>query len=255
MEDRSPLPGPMAGADSTVVSAPALAGDEPVYGHRNRAVGAIRDVVVGMSDGLTVPFALAAGISGAVASTGIVVAAGMAEIAAGSIAMGLGGYLATRSETEFYSSKLAGERAEVDRDPDEAEEEVRGLLAPYQVPSGDSDTILRVMRRNPRLWADFMMKFELGLEPEDRGRGLRSAFTIGGAYIAGGLIPLTPYVLMHSIEEGLFVSIACTLSALFVFGYVKGRFTGARPIVSALQTVMVGAIAAAAAFVLAKAIA
>jgi predicted membrane protein (TIGR00267 family) len=110
------------------------------------------------------------------------------------------------------------------------------------------------MRRNPRLFADFMMKFELGLLPEDVGRGFRSALTIGGAYIVGGLIPLTPYILFHSIAQGLVVSIVCTLVALFVFGFVKGRFTGARPLVSALQTVMVGALAAAAAFALAKAI-
>lgn len=227
---------------------------EAIYGKRNRAVGAIRDVVIGMSDGLTVPFALAAGISGAVASNGIVVTAGMAEIAAGSIAMGLGGYLATRSEMEFYSKKLAGERSEVIDQPKEAEDEVRGSLAVYDLTPADSDAIVQVMARNPNLYADFMMKFEVGLLPEDSGRGLRSALTIGGAYIVGGLVPLSPYILFHSILEGLLVSIACTLAALFVFGYVKGRFTGSRPWVSALQTVMVGAVAAAAAFTLAKAI-
>ncbi len=227
---------------------------EAVYGKRNRAVGAIRDVVIGMSDGLTVPFALAAGISGAVASNGIIVAAGMAEIAAGSIAMGLGGYLATRSEMEFYAKKLAHERSEVVDEPKEAEDEVRGSLADYALSASDADAILEVMRRNPRLYADFMMKFEIGLLPEDGGRGFRSALTIGGAYIVGGLIPLSPYILFPSILEGLLVSIGCTLAALFIFGYVKGRFTGASPWVSAFQTVFVGAVAAAAAFTLAKAI-
>src|SRR5665647_336396 len=174
----------------------------------------VRDVVIGMSDGLTVPFALAAGLSGAVDSTGIVVTAGLAEIAAGSIAMGLGGYLAARSDAEHYASERARE-----------ELEVREVLLSYGLTAEESAPIVQALSTRPGAWVDFMMRFELGLETPDPRRGLTSALTIAGAYIVGGFIPLGPYLVWSSVKTGLLCSVAVTLLALAVFGYVKGHFT------------------------------
>lgn len=218
----------------------------------HRGAGAIRDVVVGMSDGLTVPFALAAGISGAVASTGIVVTAGLAEIAAGSIAMGLGGYLATKSEEEHYQNELAREEREVVEKKPFEEAEVRDVLTAYGIPPNDGERMLDVMRSHPRFWVDFMMKFELGLHRDEENRGIKSALTIGGAYVVGGLFPLLPYMLTRSATTALVFSVVLTMGALAIFGFVKGKFTGAPALRSAMQTTVVGAIAAGAAFGLAK---
>jgi VIT1/CCC1 family predicted Fe2+/Mn2+ transporter len=215
----------------------------------------VRDVVIGMSDGLTVPFALAAGLSGAVASSRIVVTAGLAEVAAGSIAMGLGGYLAARSDAEHYASELAREEREIADVPDAEAREVSEILESYGVEAGDAATVVASMRRTPERWRDFMMRFELGLEEPDPRRALRSAITIALSYIVGGLIPLSPYFVTATVGAALKLSVGFTLVALLVFGYVKGRFTGARPVRSALQTVLIGGLAAAAAFAIAKAIA
>ena len=214
----------------------------------------VRDIVIGMSDGLTVPFALAAGLSGAVASTGIIVTAGLAEIAAGSIAMGLGGYLAARSDAEHYASELARERAEVAAVPETEAEEVRQVFQGYGLTSKESGPIVEALRKRPAAWVDFMMRFELGLEKPDPKRALTSALTIAGANMGGGFIPLAPYMFSASAPAALPFSVAVTLSALLIFGFVKGRFTGARPHRSALQTALVGGLAAAAAFLIAKVI-
>jgi len=218
------------------------------------ASDAVRDVVIGMSDGLTVPFALAAGLSGAVASTGIIVTAGLAEIAAGSIAMGLGGYLAGRSDSDHYASERDREHREVRDKPAVEASEVAEIFREYGLSDEEIEPILRSFQKRPNEWIDFMMRFELGLEKPDPGRALRSALTIGGAYAVGGLIPLGPYILMSKASEALAVSVGLTLAALLVFGFVKGRFTGARPWRSALQTAFIGGIAAAAAFAIARAI-
>lgn len=215
----------------------------------------VRDIVIGMSDGLTVPFALAAGLSGAVQSTSIVITAGLAEIAAGSIAMGLGGYLAARSDAEHYASERRREQAEVRDIPAAEVKEVTDLLGSYGVSDEAAAPVVRALKERPEAWVDFMMRFELGLEKPDPQRARVSAATIAGAYIAGGLIPLAPYFVVGAAARALAVSVACTLIALFVFGYVKGHFTGARPIRSALQTALVGGLAAAAAFGIARAIA
>jgi VIT1/CCC1 family predicted Fe2+/Mn2+ transporter len=215
---------------------------------------AVRDIVIGMSDGLTVPFALAAGLSGAVESTSIVITAGLAEIAAGSIAMGLGGYLAARSDAEHYSSERLREQAEVRRIPEAEAKEVSDVFASYGVSAEDAAPVVSALRARPEAWVNFMMRFELGLEAPDPKRAFVSAATIAGAYIAGGLIPLAPYFLFSAAARALEVSVAFTLLALFVFGYVKSHFTGARPIRSALQTALVGGLAAAAAFGIARAI-
>jgi len=214
----------------------------------------VRDIVIGMSDGLTVPFALAAGLSGAVESTTIIITAGLAEVAAGAIAMGLGGYLAARSDAEHYDSERRREEMEVRDIPAAEASEVADVLASYGVSAEAAAPVVRALRERPEAWIDFMMRFELGLEKPDPKRALISAGTIAGAYIAGGLIPLAPYFVVAPAARALAVSVGCTLLALFLFGYIKGQFTGARPIRSALQTALVGGLAAAAAFGIARAI-
>src|SRR6266581_6882001 len=166
----------------------------------------VRDIVIGMSDGLTVPFALAAGLSGAVDSTAVIITAGLAEIAAGSIAMGLGGYLAARSDAEHYARERARERAEVKEKPLEEEVEIHELFRKYGLTPEESDPVVAALRNRPEAWIDFMMRFELGLEKPDPGRAVRSALTIGGAYAVGGLIPLGPYILLRHAATALSVS-------------------------------------------------
>jgi VIT1/CCC1 family predicted Fe2+/Mn2+ transporter len=216
---------------------------------------AVRDIVIGMSDGLTVPFALAAGLSGAVSSTSIVITAGLAEIAAGSIAMGLGGYLAAKSDAEHYDSERRREQMEVRTIPEAEAAEVTEVFTSYGVSADAAAPVVRALQELPEAWVDFMMRFELGLEKPDPKRAVVSAGTIAGAYIAGGLIPLAPYFFFATAFRALEVSVGVTLLALFVFGYVKGHFTGAGPLRSALQTALVGGLAAAAAFGIARAIA
>lgn len=214
----------------------------------------VRDIVIGMSDGLTVPFALAAGLSGIADSTAIVITGGLAEIAAGSIAMGLGGYLAARSDAEHYATERATERHEVDTIPEVEIAEVEQVFLSYGLEKEQSSLVAKALSLRPDAWVDFMMRFELGLEEPDPKRALRSAATIGFSYIAGGLVPLAPYMLVHRPATALSFSVGFTLLALSVFGYVKGRFTGNRPFRSAMQTALIGGLAAAAAFGLAKAI-
>ncbi len=212
----------------------------------------LRDIVIGMSDGLTVPFALAAGLSGAVASNAIVVTAGIAEIAAGSIAMGLGGYLAAKMDVEHYLSERRREIQETKEKPLQEEKEVADVFKSYGLTEHQIEPVLGHFRKNPKQWVDFMMRFELGLERPDTKRGRNSAFTIALSYIVGGLIPLTPYIVLHDSTRALEMSVVCTLSALFIFGYVKGRFTAKKPLHTGVQTVLIGALAAAAAFFIAK---
>jgi VIT1/CCC1 family predicted Fe2+/Mn2+ transporter len=212
----------------------------------------VRDVVIGMSDGLTVPFALAAGLSGAVAGTRVVVIAGLAEIAAGSIAMGLGGYLAARSDAEHYESERAREEREVIQLPDEEEREVTEILKTYGMSAEEARPVVAAMAKRPSAWIDFMMRFELGLEKPEPKRAVTSASTIAISYVAGGFIPLAPYMLLRQVHSALPLSVAVTLIALGIFGFVKGRYTGARPFRSAIQTVVIGGLAASAAFGLAR---
>jgi vacuolar iron transporter family protein len=226
----------------------------PHVEHHFTSGATVRDIVIGMSDGLTVPFALAAGLSGAISTTSIIVTAGLAEIAAGSIAMGLGGYLAARSDAEHYASERIREQLEVKEKADVEKEEVAEVFQSYGLTAEESAPIVEALSQRPDAWVDFMMRFELGLEEPDPKRALTSALTIAGAYIAGGLIPLAPYILISQAQSALLVSIVATLAALTLFGYVKGRFTGAVPVRSALQTVLIGGLAAAAAFLIARAI-
>jgi vacuolar iron transporter family protein len=216
--------------------------------------GTVKDIVIGMADGLTVPFALAAGLSGAIETTSIIVTAGLAEIAAGSIAMGLGGYMAAKSDVEHYDSERAREVAEVSEKAEIEASEVAEVFQSYGLTTEESTLIVDALRKRPEAWVDFMMRFELGLEKPNPRRALISAVTIAGAYIAGGFIPLGPYVVLSSARNALTVSAVTTLIALAVFGYIKGRFTGAPPVRSAIQTVFIGGLAAAVAFLLARAI-
>lgn len=212
----------------------------------------VRDVVIGMSDGLTVPFALAAGISGAIDSTAIVITAGLAEIAAGSIAMGLGGYLAGKSDVEHYDSEYKRELFEIDKMLEHEKDEVMEILENYGLTHQESLPIVDSLAARPVDFADFMMRFELGLEKPDPRRAWQSALTIGGSYIVGGLIPLAPYFVFARNQTALLWSIGVTVAALFVFGYVKGTFTGTKPIRSAIQTCLIGSVAAGAAFGIAR---
>ena len=215
----------------------------------------VRDIVIGMSDGLTVPFALAAGLSGAVDSTHVVITAGLAEIAAGSIAMGLGGYLAARTDAEHYAAELAREKRETIEIPEEEVREVSELLEEYGLPHKASVDAAHALSKDRKRWVDFMMKFELGLEKPDPTRARTSALTIAASYVAGGLVPLAPYFFFRENRSALLGSIAVTLLALFLFGWIKGHFTVRRPLRSAMQTLVVGGLAAGAAYAIAKLIA
>jgi VIT1/CCC1 family predicted Fe2+/Mn2+ transporter len=212
----------------------------------------VRDIVIGMSDGLTVPFALAAGLSGAIDSTSIIVTAGLAEIAAGSIAMGLGGYMAAKSDTEHYLSEIAREEAEVRDKADIEAAEVALVFQSYGLTAEESKPIVDALRMRPAAWINFMMRFELGLEKPDPKRAVVSAGTIAGAYIAGGFVPLGPYLFLPTASTALTLSVITTLIALAILGYIKGYYTGAPPLRSASQTVLIGGLAAAAAFIIAR---
>ncbi len=216
------------------------------------ATAAVRDIVIGMSDGLTVPFALAAGLSGAVASAKIVVTAGLAEIAAGSIAMGLGGYLAAKTDAQHYASELAREHRETVELPDVETEEVADVFRSYGLSQEAVAPVVRAITSNQKRWVDFMMRFELGLEEPDPARAGRSAGTIAASYIVGGLIPLAPYMLARHVLSALWISVGVTLLALFAFGSIKGHYTGVKPLNGGAQTMLVGGLAAAAAFFIAR---
>src|SRR5262245_4632186 len=223
--------------------------------HRERhftATDFVRDVVIGLADGLTVPFALAAGLSGAVAENGVIVTAGLAEMVAGAIAMGLGGYLAARTDFEHYESERRREITETERVPRTELAEVAEVFRGYGLDEEHLRPILAAISADRTRWVDFMMRFELGLEAPDPLRARRSAATIAGAYIVGGLVPLLPYMLLATQARALGWSIAVTVAALFSFGVIKGRYTGLRPLRGGLQTLVTGGLAAGAAFAVAR---
>ncbi len=212
----------------------------------------VRDIVIGMSDGLTVPFALAAGLTGAISQTHIILTAGFAEIAAGSIAMGLGGYLAARGDAEHYQHEEARERHEIVVFPEVEAQEVTEIFQTYGLSAEESATVVTSLRNRPDDWVSFMMRFELGLEKPDPSRAWKSALTIACAYIVGGVIPLSAYFFFGDAHMALRLSVVVTLVALALFGGIKGRFTGVPVVRSALQTTIIGGLAAAAAFMIAR---
>jgi len=219
------------------------------------ATETVRDIVIGMSDGLTVPFALAAGLSSlAISTTAIVITGGLAEIAAGSIAMGLGGYLAARTDAEHYESELKRELDETENVPEKEADEVAEAFRGFGLTDQQLAPLVTAISTDKAKWVDFMMRFELGLEQPKPARARQSAVTIAVSYVVGGLIPLFPYMVIKSIAPALWASVAATLVALFIFGLVKGHFTGLKPLRSGLQTVLVGGLAAGAAFLIAHTI-
>jgi len=217
------------------------------------ATETVRDVVIGMADGLTVPFALAAGLAAAVSSTKVIVTAGLAEIVAGAIAMGLGGYLAARTDAEHYGSERARENWEIDNFRDKEIQEVTEIFDGYGLKGDVLQTVVTVITSDRQRWLDFMMHFELGLEKPDPKRAPISAGTIAASYIIGGLIPLAPYIMMSNILKAFAYSVGFTALALILFGGIKGQFTGINKAKSAGQTLLVGGLAAAAAYALAHA--
>jgi len=217
------------------------------------ATETVRDVVIGMADGLTVPFALAAGLAAAVSSTKIIVTAGLAEIVAGAIAMGLGGYLAARTDAEHYGSERTRENWEIDNLREKEVQEVREIFHGYGLKGDQLNTVVTALTSDRKCWLDFMMRFELGLEQPDPKRAPISAGTIAVSYLVGGLIPLAPYIAISSISDAFTYSVGFTALALVVFGGIKGHFTGINKAKSAAQTLLVGGLAAAAAYLLAHA--
>ena len=219
--------------------------------HHFESTETVRDIVIGLSDGLTVPFALAAGLSGAV-STHLVVVAGLAEIAAGSIAMGLGGYLAARGDVEHYASELKREQMEVVMRPQDEAEEIYEIFQQYSVSREAATPVLEALQKNPEAYVNFMMRLELGLELPAANRAHRSALTIAFSYVAGGFVPLLPYMLVADNGIALKYSVVITLIALAAFGAIKGRLVGTGALRSAIQTTLIGGAAAGAAYGLAK---
>ena len=205
-----------------------------------------------MSDGLTVPFALAAGLSGAVHDNSVIIIAGLAEVVAGSIAMGLGGYLAGKTEIDHYNSELKREQWEVDNVPEREKEEVREIFADMGLSEETQHQIVEEMAKDKAKWVDFMMRYELGLEQPDAKRAAKSAMNIGLSYIVGGLVPLSPYFFTSMPLDGLKLSAIITVACLFVFGFFKAKVTGQNPWGGAVKVMLIGSVAATAAFLIAR---
>ncbi len=216
------------------------------------ATQTVRDIVIGMADGLTVPFALAAGLAGTVGESNVIVVAGLAEIAAGAIAMGLGGYLAARTDSEHYTAERERELRETEEMPLQERAEVAKLFRDYGLTAEQARPLVAAITANRSRWVDFMMRFELDLLPPDAARAPRSALTIAASYVVGGLIPLFPYMVLHAPAAALELSVGLTLVALFVFGAVKARFTEIHPMRGGVQMALIGGLAATAAFTIAR---
>lgn len=212
----------------------------------------VKDIVIGMSDGLTVPFALAAGLTGAVTDTSIIITAGLAEIAAGSIAMGLGGYLAGKTEVEHYDAELKREYYEVDVFPEKEKQEVREVFEEFGLSKASTDTLVDELAKDKDKWVNFMMRFELGLEKPDINQARKSALSIGISYIIGGFVPLLSYFFANTAHQGLMYSCVVTGICLFIFGYFKSRVIGQPPFFGALRITVIGALAAGTAFFVAR---
>ncbi|KAJ1982950.1 Protein ccc1 [Dimargaris xerosporica] len=257
--ERTPLKRTATGASGSSDALDSRSGTNmsavTVQGHKEEhATGAqlIRDAIIGLSDGLTVPFALAAGLS-SLNDTKLVIAAGLAELVAGAISMGLGGFLAGKSEIEHYDSERRREYQELVDVPEEEEQEIVDIFEPYGLTRSDIEPLLARLRADPDKFVDFMMQFELQLEKPNKYQSLISGATVGLSYFIGGLVPLLPYFFLKSTRAALYASVPTTLVALFVFGVFKARAVGETAVLkSAAQTVMIGAVAAAASFLLVR---
>ncbi len=217
-----------------------------------KSSAALTDIVIGMSDGLTVPFALAAGLSGAIDNSNIIVIAGIAQIAAGSIAMGLGGYLSGKTEQDHYKNEVIRENYEIENIRHKEIAETKEFFAGLGLSEEVQNKATEEISKDKNKWVDFMMKYELGLEKPDPKRATKSALNIGISYIVGGIIPLSPYFFIDDAQEALKYSAIATLLCLFMFGYFKSKITGVNPLLGALRVTLIGATAAAAAFGVAK---
>lgn len=217
-----------------------------------RAPQFVRDIIIGTSDGLTVPFALAAGLSGALVASGVVVTAGLAELTAGAISMGLGGFLAAQSDAQHYATERRREVSETKTVPRVEEQEVIQVLTSYGVGPSHAREVARALEHRPKAWVDFMMRFELGLEKPKPRQALKSALTVGGSYALGGFVPLAPYFFFSAPNAALPVSIGITALALVTLGAVKATFTSKHPVRGAAETLFIGALAAGAAYLLAR---
>jgi VIT1/CCC1 family predicted Fe2+/Mn2+ transporter len=226
--------------------------DHHSHEQHSKSSDMLRDVVIGMSDGLTVPFALAAGLSGAIDSTSLIVIAGLAEVAAGSIAMGLGGYLAGQTQVDHYNSELKREYDEVEQLPEKEKEEVREFFEDLGLSKEVQNKAVEELTKDKDVWVKFMMKHELGLEKPDERRARKSAFNIAISYIIGGFVPLLPYFFVDKTLDGLKISAIITLICLFIFGYFKSKLTGVSPVTGGLKVMFIGALAASAAFLIAR---
>jgi predicted membrane protein (TIGR00267 family) len=214
----------------------------------------VKDIIIGMSDGLTVPFALTAGLSGILDTTHLIIVSGLSEIAAGCVSMGLGGYLAGQSDVEHYQKELKREYSEIEAVPYLELKEVEDILMGMGVEAALSKQVALQISKDKDRWADFMMKLELEMEKPAENRAAKSAGTIAASYLVGGFIPLAPYMFMHDSHSGFIVSCICTLLALIIFGYLKSRVTGQPLITGTIKVVLTGVVAAAAAYFLAKAV-
>ena len=214
----------------------------------------VKDIIIGVSDGLTVPFALTAGMSGVLDTNHLVIVSGIAEIAAGCISMGLGGFLSGESEKDHYESLSNQEYHEIETIPDSELKEVEDVFLDLGVDDDLSKKVAYQISKNKDNWVEFMMKFEIGLEKPVKNRALRSGATIAASYLAGGFIPLFPYFLAPNNHQGLIWSCVVTIIALIIFGYFKSKVTGQKLIPGTIKVTVIGVVAAAAAYFLAKAV-
>jgi len=214
----------------------------------------VRDIIIGMSDGLTVPFALTAGLSGVLDTNHLIIVSGLAEITAGCISMGLGGFLAGQSEAEHYDAELKTEHEEIEDVPSIELKEVEDIFVKMGVDKKLSKQVALQVSRNKNKWADFMMKLELKMEKPAKNQAAKSATTIALSYLVGGFIPLFPYIVLNSNKSGFFVSCIVTIMALIAFGFFKSKMTGQPLLKGTLKVAITGIIAATAAFLLAKAV-
>ncbi len=241
-----------AAAAATRDGLPPMPGGPPHEESHFTASATVRDLVIGTADGLTVPFALAAGLSGAVAANPLIVTAGLAEIAAGCVAMGLGGYLAARTEADHYASERRREEEETRRYPEREKWEVAAILHRYGLKGEALRQAVEAIAADRRKWVDFMVRFELELSEPEPGRAARSAAAIGGAYVVGGLIPLFPYMIYAGTRPALVLSCAVTGAALLGFGWLKAKATGLPALRGAVQTLAIGGAAAGVAYLVAR---